>query len=261
MSDEGERRISYCPYCGAKIDPSFRYCPYCGSPLPTVERTPEVKSRGVEGAYAGICRQSTSTYVGKPLPSRPFSIAALILWLIAAISIFVALPADARLLRDSDNVINNAVSLLEQTNSVLGSIFVRISSIDEVIEALRMIQAGNYLYISVEALSAVIAIIVLYHLAVGRPSGFKASVISFYVLQLAGGAVAGLISSYGLEALRRYLSVLPQPAYSILTKHINRLSLIQRTIESAQPSTAILVVTLHLVLIVVSYLAYREMKK
>jgi len=258
MGSGDERRISYCPYCGAKIDPSFRYCPYCGSSLSSVESATDTMSGGVEGVDARIYK--SFIYRGKPLSSRAFGIAALILWILYMFLLIVALSTDVRVLGDCDNAINSAISVLERANSAIGSVFMRIPDIDEIIRALRMVQIGNYLYIAIEILSIIIIPFTLYYIAIGRPHGLKTSVVSIFTLQILGGAIAWLLSTYGLETLRRYLSMLPQSIYNMVTKYIDRLSLIQRTIESIELFIAISI-AIAVILITISYLAYREMKK
>jgi len=85
----------------------------------------------------------------------------------------IALSTDVRVLRDCDNAINSAISVLEQVNSIARSIFVRIPDIDEIIRALRMVQIGNYLYIAIEILSIIIIPFTLYYIAIGRPMDSK----------------------------------------------------------------------------------------
>ncbi|ADM27527.1 hypothetical protein Igag_0697 [Ignisphaera aggregans DSM 17230] len=215
-------------------------------------------SGGVEGVDARI--HKPSIYGGKPLSSRAFGIAALILWILYMFLLIVALSTDVRVLGDCDNAINSAISVLEQANSIAKSIFMRIPDIDEIIRALRMVQIGNYLYIAIEILSIIIIPSTLYYIAIDRPSGFKTSVVSIFTLQILGGAIAWLLSTYGLESLGKYLSMLPQPIYNMLTKYIGRLSLIQQAIESTEWFIAISI-TIAVILITISYLTYREMKK
>jgi len=254
VSSGGERRISYCPYCGARVDPSFRYCPYCGSSLPSVERSTDVISEGVD-----VRMYKPSKYGGKPLSSRAFGIAALILWILYMFLLIIALSTDVRVLGDCDNAINSIVSVLEQVNSMARSIFMRIPDIDEIIRALGMVQIGNYLYIAIEILSIIIIPFTLYYIAIGRPHGFKTSVVSIFILQILGGAIAWLISTYGLGSLKRYLSILPQSIYNMVTKYIDRLSLIQQAIESRE--IIAISIAIAVILITILYLAYREMKK
>jgi len=134
----------------------------------------------------------------------------------------------------------------------------RIPDIDEIIRALRMVQIGNYLYIAIEIISIIIPS-TLYYIAIGRPNGFKTSVASIFTPQILGGAIAWLLSTYGLESLGKYLSMLPQPIYNMLTKYIGRLSLIQQAIELK--GIIAISIAIAVILIAISYLAYREMKK
>jgi len=62
-------------------------------------------------------------YMGEPLSSRAFGIAALILWILYMFLLIVALSTEVRVLGDCDNAINSTISVLEQANSVVGSIY------------------------------------------------------------------------------------------------------------------------------------------
>jgi len=260
MSDENKRKINYCPYCGAKVNPSFKYCPNCGASLSDVERTTTTIDRTIESVdISEDMHKLTVHRKRKPISSRPFSIVALVLWVLYMIIVLVDLPTAFNAFMACNDAISSVISTLRLANNIAEAVFIKITDIENTINALRMIQIGNVVYIFTEILSVVAVFFVLYYIIVDNAKEFKNSVITLFVLQLVGGVVAGFLSGYGVGYLESYLSILPQSIKNMIVKYIDRVSLIHRTMESMSWNI-IASVAITVIAIVFSYLAYKEMK-
>jgi len=248
-------RTSFYSHCSAVEDSMLRRrCPYYGSPPPTAEEVAvKVASRGTAKSI-GVKSLRLSIGSGRrPLTARGFSFIAFILWLLYTFLYVGALPIFINFLVDCDNLINSAVSKLEELNStlremdpfVVGSI---IKALDGISGALRMIRLGNYMYMVVEILRFIIVLLILYFLYTGNRGEFDLA-LAFYILQRIGWLIAGSIVLSGIDTvldLLLVLLVLENPfSYRVaeyLVEHVRSFSLLHRIWESANLVSAMVTI-------------------
>jgi len=260
VSNGNEKQIRFCPYCGTRIDPSFKFCPYCGSPLPIVERAENITSakRSAESSIEETYRPPTYRRSARPL--RIFTAVAFVLWFIYVLLGIISLPALMGVFTECENDVSTILSSLQDARRIIGIVPIKIDTLDKIINALWMIRVSNYLFITIEVLVIIIVFVIIYYLMKGKADEFKISVISIFALGIVGGMVAGIIGGLGIGTLVSYLSILPEPVSNILSRYIDNLLLAQRVIESSSWYLPLSMV-LNVILIVVSYLAYKEMKR
>jgi len=283
-SNEG---ASFYPYSRAGVDSLLEYSSCCGSPPPIAEEVAvKVASKGIAKNIEVRALRLSIGSGSRPLVPRLFGFIAFILWLFYMIMYIAALPMFTNLLVDCNNLINSAVSKLEDLNSTLRETSTDpfivdpiTKAVNGIIGALRIIRLGNYLYMVVEILRFIIVLFILHSLNAGNYRILRIFVPIFFTLEVVGRWAARFIASLGADTAFDLLlsSRLAESPFSYhvaeyLVRHMGSFSLTQRVWESANLVLAIITIGSNdsvlfiisfitaVIVIAFSWLAYYEMK-
>jgi len=198
------------------------------------------------GGSESIIQQLARRRRRKPLTERYIGIIAFFLWLFYLLMFIGALPILINLLGDCDNLIDSAVLKLEYARKEIEELSMNTSIVDKIMESLKVIRFGNYLYLAVEIIRLIILVFILYYLNVGNII-FVALAPVFFIVERIGWYVADIIISIGVETIESNLFNLAESgilhshyAADYLAQHLNNFSIIEQIWNSGNFALAVI---------------------